>query len=242
MRVNRFYVTGPLHSNSPYELPADAAHHAHTVLRLGPGAAVVVFDGTGGEFPATVLSSSKKSVVVQTGAFSPADRESSLFTHLAIGISKNERFDQVLQKATELGVSAITPLLTERTEIKIASDRLKKIQQRWRRIVVTACEQCQRNRLPQLHAPQPLTDFVAADNSDVKLILHPDGQTGMDARLRPGRVCLLIGPEGGFSDDECRLAQHHHFAPLALGPRILRTETAPLLALGIAQFLWGDSG
>lgn len=240
MRITRFYLPKPLAPGSTIELGPEASHHAVTVLRMGTGDALTVFNGEGGEYTATVVTASKKSVVIETGAFDPRNIESPLATHLAIGISKGERFDLVLQKATELGVSEITPLFTERTEVRLNQERQEKIRLRWQTIVINACEQCQRNRLPKLNAPVELRNLLASENSVKKFILHHHSEHQLDKAQTPKSVCLLVGPEGGFSDMEFKLATQCGFTPLALGPRVLRTETAPLAALSVVQALWGD--
>ena len=245
MRITRFYLPQILAANASVELTAEAAHHAFTVLRLKEGAPLIVFNGEGGEYTATIISASKKSVVIQTDNFNPTDNESPLRTHLAIGISKGERFDLVLQKATELGVSAITPLITERTEVRLNQERQDKKQQHWQNIIINACEQSYRNRLPKLNTPIEFSTLLTKEASERKLILHPPKESNaqqlvLDKSNKPKSVCLLVGPEGGFSDHEVSLATKHHFTALTLGPRVLRTETAPLAALSVAQMLWGD--
>lgn len=240
MRNTRFYLPQPLSPDIAVELTAEASHHAFTVLRLKEGASLIVFNGEGGQYTATIISASKKSVIIQTGSFNPVDHESPLLTHLAIGISKGERFDLVLQKATELGVSEITPLFTERTEVRLNNERQEKIQQRWQHIVINACEQSQRNRLPKLNQPVDFSVVLDKDISERKLILHHHSEKSLDKNNSPKSVCLLVGPEGGFSDMEFKLALKKGYAPLALGPRVLRTETAPLAALSVMQLLWGD--
>lgn len=240
MRITRFYLPLTLSANATVELTPEASHHAVTVLRLKAGDPLIVFNGEGGEYTATIVVASKKSVVIQTGTFDPRNNESPLATHLAIGISKGERFDLVLQKATELGVSEITPLVTERTEVRLSQERQEKIRLRWQTIAINACEQCQRNRLPKLNAPVELRSLLAVENSEKKFILHHHSEHPLDKAQSPKSVCLLVGPEGGFSDMEFKLATQCGFTPLALGPRVLRTETAPLAALSVVQALWGD--
>jgi len=240
MRTTRFYLPQSLSPNATVELTPEASHHAFTVLRLKEGAPLVVFNGEGGECAAHIVSASKKSVVIQTTAFNPLDNESPLKTHLAIGISKGDRFDLVLQKATELGVSEITPLYTERTEVRLNQERQDKKHQHWQNIIINACEQSQRNRVPKLNTPVEFTSLLGNENSEQKLILHHHSQKSLDKTSKPKSVCLLIGPEGGFSDMEFKLASQNGFTALTLGPRVLRTETAPLAALSVVQLLWGD--
>lgn len=240
MRSTRFYLPQSLSANATVELTAEASHHAFTVLRLKEGAPLVVFNGEGGEYAAHIVSAGKKSVVIQTGAFNTFDNESPLKTHLAIGISKGERFDLVLQKSTELGVTEITPLFTERTEVRLNQERQEKIRQRWQHIIISACEQSQRNRLPTLNHAVEFSSLLNKEDSEQKLILHHHSEKSLTKTSKPKNVCLLVGPEGGFSDVECKLALKSGFTPLALGPRVLRTETAPLAALSVVQLLWGD--
>jgi len=240
MRTTRFYLPQSLSPNATVELTAEASHHAFTVLRLKEGAPLIVFNGEGGEYAATIVSASKKSVIIQTSLFNSVDNESPLLTHLAIGISKGERFDFVLQKATELGVSEITPLFTERTEVRLNQERQEKIQQRWKNIIINACEQSQRNRLPKLNSPIELSSLLGNEKSEQKFILHHHSQRALDKNTKPQSVCLMVGPEGGFSASEFTLATKYGFVPLALGSRVLRTETAPLAALSVVQLLWGD--
>jgi len=240
MRITRFYLPQSLSANATVELTAEASHHAFTVLRLKEGVPLIVFNGEGGEYAATIISASKKSIVIQTSTFNSVDNESPLKTHLAIGISKGERFDLVLQKATELGVTEITPLFTERTEVRLNQERQEKIQQRWKNIIINACEQSQRNRLPKLNTPIEISSLLGKENSERKLILHHHSEKALNKSTKPKSICLMVGPEGGFSDMEFKLATQHGFVPLALGPRVLRTETAPLAALSVVQMLWGD--
>jgi len=240
MRSTRFYLPQSLSPNTTVELTAEASHHAFTVLRLKEGAPLIVFNGEGGEYSAIIVSASKKSVVIQTNDFNPVDNESPLLTHLAIGISKGERFDLVLQKSTELGVTEITPLFTERTEVRLSQERQEKIQQRWQNIIINTCEQSQRNRLPKLNNPVELHALFNNEKSEQKLILHHHSEKALDKTGKPKSACLMVGPEGGFSDMEFKLATKNGFTPLALGPRVLRTETAPLAALSVVQMLWGD--
>lgn len=244
MRTTRFYLPQALAPNTKVELTVEASHHAFTVLRLKEGDPLIVFNGEGGEYTATIVSTSKKSVVIRTGTFNSLNNESPLHIHLAIGISKGERFDFVLQKATELGATEITPLFTERTEAKRDPERQEKIQRRWQNILINACEQSQRNLLPKLNFPTDLSTCLNDEKSEKKIILHHhvrrNSQQMLDKNTKYKSVCLMVGPEGGFSDAEFQLAMQQGFAALALGPRVLRTETAPLAAISIVQLLWGD--
>lgn len=241
MRVPRVYLP-ELPRSGPVELTGPPHHYLVNVLRLEPGRPLIVFDGKGREGEAVLTSAGKRAGVIEVQSCREISRESPLPTHLAVGVSRGERFDWVLQKATELGVTAITPLWTERTEVKLKGDRLEKKFEHWQQILVSACEQCQRNQLPQLQSTQPLAEFVNKQDSSLRLILHPGGAKTLGELLRPEALTLLIGPEGGLSDTETELALNNGYNPISLGPRILRTETAPLAVLACAQLLWGDFG
>lgn len=182
----------------------------------------------------------KKSVTVTLTGFVDEDRQSPLAIELAIGLSRGERWDTVLQKATELGVTRIIPLTTERTEVKLKAERLEKKWQHWRQITLSACEQCQRNRPPELMPLTLLQDYLPEAKGEYKYVLHHRGSQGLSAQSCPASVALLIGPEGGLSQEEIERAQGYGFSALTLGPRVLRTETAPLTAISILQYLWGD--
>lgn len=240
MRIPRVYTSQFLTTGTALILEDAAAHYLLRVLRLAPERELVLFNGTGGEFRARVISVGKKQLEVLPEAFVDEDRESPLATELAIGVSRGERMDLVLQKATELGVSRIVPLLTERTEVKLAGDRQEKKQQHWRQVSISAAEQCQRNRLPAIAPLTPLTDYLQNCQSEQRFVLHHRDSQRLPADTRPASVALLIGPEGGLSDPEIAAARDAGFAPLTLGPRVLRTETAPVAALSLVQYLWGD--
>lgn len=241
MRVPRVFCDVPLAVGEPVSLNEAQSHYLSKVLRLEAGRPLKLFNGDGREYQATVVQVGKRSVEVQIGDAEHIVKESPLHTHLAVGISRGERMDLVLQKATELGVSRITPLFTERTEVRLQGERLQKKMEHWRQITISACEQCQRNVLPELAEAQDLEVFLREPNRDLKLVLHHRSETTLKQYAPQTGVTLLIGPEGGLSDSEIQLAiEHFQYAPLTLGPRVLRTETAPLAALTAVQLLWGD--
>lgn len=230
-----------LQAGGEISLPADAVHHLAVVLRVKVGQAVILFNNTGIEAQATIARVDKKKVDVLIDGVQSIERESSLHIHLAIGISRGERMDFVLQKSTELGVQAITPLFCERTEVKLAEERLQKKMEQWQKIIIGACEQSGRTRLPLLHAPSTLEQCLSADASARRFVLHHRSDSTLAAcDNKPASVLLLIGPEGGLSDKEIRQAQQADCAALTLGPRVLRTETAPLAAISVLQYRWGD--
>lgn len=231
----------PLQAGGELSLPADAAHHLAVVLRIQIGQPVALFNNTGIEAHALVLQADKKQVRVRVDSVAPVERESPLNIHLAIGISRGERMDFVLQKSTELGVRAITPLFCERTEVKLPEERLQKKLQQWQKIIISACEQSGRTRLPLLNAPAILESCLAADVSEQRFVLHHRSDSTLAQCEEKSRsVLLLIGPEGGLADNEIQQAQQAGCVALTLGPRVLRTETAPLAAISVLQYRWGD--
>ncbi|MEN0038185.1 MAG: 16S rRNA (uracil(1498)-N(3))-methyltransferase [Cellvibrio sp.] len=240
MRIPRIFTEQRLQTGELAELEESASHHLSKVLRMQAGRELILFNGKGGEFAATIHEVSKKHVTVSVATHTADNRESPLVLELAIGISRGERFEWVLQKATELGVTKITPLITERTEVKVGGDRQEKMLDRWQQILVSACEQCQRNLLPELSAPIHISDWLNTVNSEFRFVLHHRDSKTLPADQKPNSVSLLIGPEGGLSETEITLAQEKNFNALTLGPRVLRTETAPVAAISLVQYLWGD--
>ena len=242
MRVPRIYIDTPLVSGEQKELPADISHYINRVLRLPVSAEVILFNGQGGEYSARILSVTKHSATLQIETFSDTDTNSPLSTHLGIGISRGERMDWVIQKATELGVTEITPLLNERTEVKLSGDRLTKRIQHWQKIAISACEQSGRTSLPYIHTPTSVNQWAMQCQTEWKWILHPGPAATKSTAHKPSSISILIGSEGGLTDNEIEQAKASGFESVSLGPRVLRTETAPITALSIIQFLWGDLG
>ncbi len=240
MRIPRIFTQQILTVNSTIELAEAPSHHLTKVLRMQAGRELILFNGLGGEYSATIETVTKKSVCVQISDFNSDNRQSSLSLELAIGVSRGERMDWVLQKATELGVTKITPLITERTEVKLSGERADKKINHWQQTIVSACEQCQRNILPELSEPIFLEDWISHCTAEAKFVLHHRDNQGLPKEKKFSSVALLIGPEGGLNDDEIANAIAQHFTPLTLGPRVLRTETAPVAAISIVQYLWGD--
>jgi 16S rRNA (uracil1498-N3)-methyltransferase len=242
MRIPRIYIDQDLAITESILLNENASHYLSKVLRMQEGRELIVFNGRGGEYSAQIKEIGKKQIVIQTHQFFADNRQSPLDLHLAIGISRGERMDWVLQKATELGVTRIIPLTTERTEVKIKSDKQDKKMQHWQQIIISACEQCQRNLLPELQEPQSIDDWLKTVTTDCRFVLHHRHQQSLANIKKPQSVTLLIGPEGGLSEAEITLAENEHFQSLRLGPRVLRTETAPLAAISLVQYIWGDLG
>jgi 16S rRNA (uracil1498-N3)-methyltransferase len=237
----RLYCDLPLSPGAEIALPETAARHAVTVLRLQVGDMLNLFNGEGGEYRATLVAVSKREARVRVVGFLATERESPVDITLALGISAGERMDYSLQKATELGVSAIAPLATERSVVKLAGERAGKRLQHWQHVVIAACEQCGRNRVPAVAPVRKFFDYLAAvDRNQRLLMLSPDADTPLQRVAPAAAAVLLIGPEGGLAPAEYQAAWANGFEPVRLGPRILRTETAPVAALAVLQALWGD--
>lgn len=239
MRMPRIYTHQPLQANTTVALEPGPSQHLARALRMQPGDGLLLFDGHGGQYPAIITDVDRKQVTVTTTERDDTEVESPLGLHLGIGMSRGDRMDWVVQKATELGVTAITPLNTERTELRLKGDRLEKKRAHWQQVAISACEQCGRNRVPEVAAPRSLADWLAGCEADLRLVLHHRADRASPASA-PGSVALLVGPEGGLSDTEIALSETAGFVSLRLGPRVLRTETAPLAALAIIQARWGD--
>lgn len=242
MRIPRIFTHQTLTSDLKIDLDENASRHIAKVLRMEVGRDLTLFNGKGGEYPSTIIDVGKKIVRVEVGEFSPQDRQSPLPIHLGIGISRGERFDYVLQKATELGVSRITPLFTERTEVKLAGPRLEKKWQHWQQVIISSCEQCQRNLVPELNPAMKLDEWLPHVDEAARFVLHHRSEISLSETQAPKSVALVIGPEGGLSETEIVGCGSQGFQSLTLGPRVFRTETAPLAAISIMQYLWGDLG
>lgn len=242
MRLNRIYCEGPLASGAELRLPSAGAYHVARVLRMRVGAPLSVFDGAGNEFQAEIAQIADDDVTVRLGDQTPGAAESPLRITLVQGVSRSERMDWTLQKATELGVAAIAPVLSARSVVRLDDKQAQKKQAHWRGIVVGACEQCGRAKLPHVSAPIALRDYLSSVRKEgLRLVLSPSAPGSLAGLSSlPSKVELLIGPEGGLDDDELMAAQKAGFMPVRLGPRVLRTETAAVVALSVLQALWGD--
>ena len=259
----RFYCPLPLTTGLSLDLPAVAARHVQ-VLRMQPGHALTLFNGLGGEFSAEVEHMGRSDVRVVIGAHADIEREAAQTVHLVVGMPANERMDWLVEKATELGVARITPLMTERSVVRLSGERADKKQAHWQAIAASACEQCGRNRVPTIDAPQRLDAWLAsvaalkAHKAVLSLHDSTQGLRGWAASCAPVTLSaagaigagndvglantannwlLLNGPEGGLSDSEDALARSHGFAAVSLGERVLRSETAALAGLmGLVDF------
>ena len=243
MRVTRVFVEEPLGAGREMRLGTAAAAHVSRVLRLRIGDELVLFDGRGGEYPAAIIESHATTLRVRIGEHRSVERESPLRITLAQGISRSERMDWVMQKATELGVAAIVPVVTERSVVKLDASQALKKHQHWRAIAISACEQSGRNLLPDLASSVALERWLAEAPSDgARVLLDPTAGGGFGSLGQLSAVTLLIGPEGGLSSRERELAARHGFQSVRLGPRILRTETAAIAAISALQAMLGDAG
>ena len=242
MRLTRIHVPSTLKPDAELRLPASGAYHIARVLRLRAGAALIVFDGAGHEHHAEISQLEGDKVIVRIGQRVSGTPESNLHITLVQGISRSERMDWTLQKATELGVSTIAPILTARSVVRLDDKQAGKKLEHWQGIVVGACEQSGRSVLPQVHAPARLRDYLRDTRKDgMRLVLSPTAPASLAGlNSLSSTVELLIGPEGGLDDDEIMLAEQAGFTPVRLGPRVLRTETASVVALSVLQALWGD--
>lgn len=242
MRIPRIYTSNHLEINSTVILDDRAFQHAIKVLRLREDSQLILFNGSGGEYPATLKNVTKKQAIAQVNNFTRKDSESPLSIHLALGISKGERMDFAIQKSVELGITDITPLYTERCVVNLDARREAKRLEHWQGVIISACEQCGRNSIPQLHTPIDIRkNFSGLPDADLKLTLSPYSDQGLKELTKPSdQVLIMIGPEGGLSEQEVELAVQNNFTAVRMGPRILRTETAAITAISAIQTLWGD--
>jgi 16S rRNA (uracil1498-N3)-methyltransferase len=239
----RLFVSGALINGAELELDGDRSRYLAKVLRARIGDRVTIFNGEGPEWPATITRISKSAVSLELGDSIEPGSESPLKIHLVQGISRGERMDFVVQKATELGVKRITPVLTEYGVVKLNAERAEKRREHWQKIANSACEQSGRTRLPLIDTPMPMKNWFGCKpgSVDAELILAPGATTALAAIPAPDtKVCVLIGPEGGFSDTEYADAEVSGFKAVSLGPRVLRTESAAVATLAVLQSLWGD--
>jgi 16S rRNA (uracil1498-N3)-methyltransferase len=241
MSMPRFYCREALAPGAHVELPEPVARHAVRVLRLPPGAPVVLFDGRGGEYPAHIERIERDRVYAELAAWQEIERESPLAVTLVQALQAGDKMDFTIQKAVELGVRGIVPVESRRSVLRLAGERAAKRVAHWQGVVASACEQCGRNQVPLVAPLEKLESWLARPASGIlRLMLAPDaGQTLVDV-APAGEVQLLIGAEGGLDPQEMIAAQHAGFRAVRLGPRVLRTETAGLAALAALQALWGD--
>jgi 16S rRNA (uracil1498-N3)-methyltransferase len=248
MRTPRIYYPDHLSPDLTVTLDEPTANHLVRVLRLHPGAPIVLFNGRGGEFHGVLTAAARRAVTVRLSHHVPREVESPLHITLGQCIVRGTRMDLIVQKAVELGVSAIVPVISERCEVRLRGERQENRLQHWEGICINACEQCGRNRLPKVQPPQAIDAWLnqaekTATDETLGIVLDAAAQPDLTAIPRPGhgaRITVLSGPEGGLTDGELALAVHCGLVAVNLGPRILRAETAPLSAIAALQTLWGD--
>jgi 16S rRNA (uracil1498-N3)-methyltransferase len=239
--MRRFYDDQVFRQHVSSDLAEEASHHISRVLRMQPGSEIIVFNGAGGEWLVRIESIGKRHVRVLPIEFQSVDRTPSCAVHLALPLIKGDRMDYALQKATELGAASFQLLTTERTDVRIDSGRLDKRLPHWQQVVISACEQCGMNRIPVVHAPVNLSQYLQQGNEGLKLIAHPGEQPlSTDTLKISAEIHLLTGPEGGFSPEELSQASGSGFYPFALGQRVLRAETAPAALLAAIWMARGE--
>ena len=243
MRLSRVYLDNPLALNALISLPKEIAHYLSNVLRLRVDDELLVFNSQQGEFRARVIAVTKRAVDIELlekkrGVHDSA-RQTSLCVHLILGLSRGDRMDFAVQKSTELGVNEITPIYTEYGEVRLKPERVEKKLQHWQKIAISACEQSGRVDVPVIHKPISLMELSLGESVN-KWMLEPSGSDALPLCIVENNCVLLVGPEGGFSANEIHWAQGNDFQIVALGSRILRTETAPVAALAILQHKYGD--
>ena len=240
--MTRIYVDQPLQTGVTLELPDGAARHVAQVLRMRPGQPLTLFNGLGGESSAVLSEVAKRRVEVEIGAHDPVERESPLQVHLAQCVSKGDRMDWAIQKAVELGVSRIIPVLSERSVVKLTDERWQKKLEHWRGVIIGACEQSGRTRLPDLWPTCSLPDYLRDEDAEHRWVLAPGADTGLPSTGVQGGVAVLVGPEGGLSDRDLQQAETAGLQRRSIGPRVLRTETAAAAILTALQLRFGDLG
>jgi len=240
MPLPRIHCELRLGPGAQFALAPEAAQHVAKSLRLKAGDSIVVFDGRGGEYDATIQRAEKDRVEVKVGAFRDADVEALVRVGLVQGLPEADKMDWIIQKAVELGVGWIQPLVCDRSVVRLSGERAARREAHWRRVAVAACEQSGRNRIPEVRPTLGFQSWIAAPSELPRWMLQP-GAPPLTAHAAPTAPFeLLVGPEGGLSERERDLALSRGCEPVALGPRVLRTETAPLAALAAIHALWGD--
>lgn len=243
MRISRLFVEQDLVEGAAVTLEADAAHYLRNVLRLKKGYQLTVFNGQGGEYSAIAVEVHRKAVVLELGAWRNVELESPLQIELGLSVSRGERMDVAIQKATELGVAVITPVITQHCVVKLTEERRLQRHQHWQNIVYRACEQCGRNKPPILNVTMDLALWLNTELAASRIIFEPGKADTLRDYPKPNdAVAVLIGPEGGFSEQEVLDAQEVNFSALGFGPRVVRNETAAIASIAAMQVLWGDMG
>lgn len=237
----RFHVPQALAAGQQLELPANVAHHIH-VVRMEPGDTLTLFNGDGGQYTAVLTDVQKKKAWAEVKLFQPVDVELPFAVTLAQALPEGSKMDWIIEKSIELGVAAVQPLAARRCVVRLSAERAEKKLEHWQGIVVSASEQCGRNRLAQLAAPVEFREWIGQQDLHKRVILTPRASESLADWARhqpPQALTIMVGPEGGFSDEEEAEALRHGALPLSIGPRVLRTETAALAALSILGAAWG---
>jgi len=242
MSNSRFYCPAKLALGAVVTLPENAAIHAVKVLRLEVGDEAILFNGDGCDYVVEFTFIKKHEVNAKVKGRITLNNESPLQITLLQGISAGDRMDFTIQKSVEMGVAAIQPIATQRSVVKLSGERAEKRREHWQNVVISACEQSGRATIPTVAAPLTLANWLStAPEFTTRITLSPTASLSLQELAEPdGPICLLIGAEGGLTDDEINLAGIHNFTPVRLGNRVLRTETAPLAAIAAMQTLWGD--
>ncbi len=241
MKVVRIFQSGLFLPGDTVQLSHESAHHVARVLKMSVGDAITLFNGQNHESRGEISSIDKKNVSVCIESSAEVSRESPKPIHLAQCLSKGERMEWVIQKSVELGIASITPVISERVVVRLDAKRMEKKQKQWEAIAIAACEQCGRNQIPIIYPPTSFENYLQQCQAVIKLILEPNSRHNWRAfDFSAKDIALLIGPEGGFSQNEVALARKHAFQALCLGPRVLRTETAAIAAISILQAVIGD--
>jgi len=241
MRIPRIYTSAELVLNTLIELDSEASNHVGKVLRMKSGYQITLFNGDGADYAATISEVTKRTVTVSIDDSIETNTESCLYTHIGQVISRGDRMDYMIQKSTELGVSEITPLTSERCEVKLKGDREEKRVKHWQQIAISAAEQCGRSKVPAINSIMSLDEWVKdKPEEELGLVMHHRTTQSLTDLKKPQKARLLIGPEGGLSESEIESAITQGFTATTLGPRVFRSETAPIATLSIIQWLWGD--
>ena len=241
MRIPRYFIDQALEVNQTLSLPETLHRHAIQVLRGKLGDDLILFNGSGGEYLAQFSEVEKRRSSVLISAFDPVDRESPLDIKLVLALIKSDKFDFALQKAVEMGVTSIQPVIAARSVINLKANRLDKKMQHWQGVIHSACEQSGRTQVPILHPTLGFNDYLNQPENRLKLAMLPEATEYLSELSQPTQaLSLLVGPEGGFREDEVSLMEQHQVQTVKFGPRILRAETAVIAGLALCQNLWGD--
>jgi len=241
MRVPHIYQASDIVLSTPVHLNDDAAGHIGRVLRMKVGEQISLFNGQGGEYLCELIEVGKKSVVAMPLEFNDINVESPLSIHLGQGISRGDKMDFTIQKSVELGITEITPIFSKRCGVKLSAERLAKKHQQWQKIAISAAEQSGRNRITTIHPPIDISEWLKQSSDEIKLTLHPRAEHSIKTITVPkSGVRFLVGPEGGFTDEEIAQTKQQDFTDIRIGPRVLRTETAALTVLSALQLQFGD--